>query len=583
MFIKTVQIEKFRSIISERISLENLTVFVGENDVGKSNVLKALNLFFNNETSPGEPFNFENDYSRFAPERWKKAKEIKITLELESPPSYKDTRRITWSKVWRKRGLRPDLESRKYGNDKRPPARSKVNFWINNLSFKYIPAVKGKQYFSSLLEDLHDVLSMTVRDEVKNASGEFIHMIRKHTQQITKDLQKELDLSSHLQLPEDLSQLFKILDFETGIGNNQNISLDCRGDGIQSRHIPIVLKFIAEQSNMLVRRSNRDVIWGYEEPENNLEMSYAYELADSFSKYSKFIQILLTTHSPAFYSVDKEHSMLYYITRVKDANNVSQSQIERIYNTDLPDNSMGLMHAVAPFIRKKNEEIMAYRKWIEENQPTDTPTIFVEGDFDKKIIDTCISKMFCGPRVPVKSADGVDCVWKKVAGGRHFGFKSKLLGLVDADDAGRSANDKWKEMFPDGNNEKYRLRVLPIPEYVQKIKGRGLNNIPVELESFFPSDYWKYAKEKDWIEPNDRIGGVIEGIRMDVEQLQEIHRLIANQFRLNEHEKILTLYRLKIGSKEKFAKYAAGRILNEGIPDSLKSLIDEILEFFSRS
>ena len=43
--IQTFSIKNFRSITSMTISAERLNMLVGLNDVGKSNVLKALNLF----------------------------------------------------------------------------------------------------------------------------------------------------------------------------------------------------------------------------------------------------------------------------------------------------------------------------------------------------------------------------------------------------------------------------------------------------------------------------------------------------------------------------------------------------------
>lgn len=47
--IEKIEIQYFRSIY--RISFTNVSsinILTGKNDVGKSNVLKALNLFFNN-------------------------------------------------------------------------------------------------------------------------------------------------------------------------------------------------------------------------------------------------------------------------------------------------------------------------------------------------------------------------------------------------------------------------------------------------------------------------------------------------------------------------------------------------------
>ena len=47
--ISKIEIQYFRSVYRETISsVQELNVFTGKNDVGKSNVLKALNLFFNN-------------------------------------------------------------------------------------------------------------------------------------------------------------------------------------------------------------------------------------------------------------------------------------------------------------------------------------------------------------------------------------------------------------------------------------------------------------------------------------------------------------------------------------------------------
>lgn len=79
--IKRVHIKNFRSIVDETIELKDFNCFVGKNDSGKSNVLKALNLFFNEKTDFDTPFDFESDYSKFAKRGQKQAREISIALE----------------------------------------------------------------------------------------------------------------------------------------------------------------------------------------------------------------------------------------------------------------------------------------------------------------------------------------------------------------------------------------------------------------------------------------------------------------------------------------------------------------------
>jgi len=47
MHITTIEIHNFRSIKKLSINVRALTVLAGENNAGKSNILRALDIFFN--------------------------------------------------------------------------------------------------------------------------------------------------------------------------------------------------------------------------------------------------------------------------------------------------------------------------------------------------------------------------------------------------------------------------------------------------------------------------------------------------------------------------------------------------------
>src|SRR5882672_10085054 len=100
MFIKKILIKNFRSVQNQTFELKALNVFVGNNDVGKSNFLKALNLFFNNETDTGIPFDFKNDFCSFAVTPRKKAPEVSIEVTFLAPPTFREARDIVWRKTW---------------------------------------------------------------------------------------------------------------------------------------------------------------------------------------------------------------------------------------------------------------------------------------------------------------------------------------------------------------------------------------------------------------------------------------------------------------------------------------------------
>ena len=46
MKISKLKIKNFHSYRSVEISFENLTAFIGRNDIGKSTILEALDVFF---------------------------------------------------------------------------------------------------------------------------------------------------------------------------------------------------------------------------------------------------------------------------------------------------------------------------------------------------------------------------------------------------------------------------------------------------------------------------------------------------------------------------------------------------------
>ena len=106
--ITSISIRNFRSIEREEFDFNWITTFVGENDARKSNVLRALNLFFNGYTDPGVPFNFHRYFNNFATTRRQTARQIENKLTFWLPQGYqRDAHRpeVEWAKVWRESGL----------------------------------------------------------------------------------------------------------------------------------------------------------------------------------------------------------------------------------------------------------------------------------------------------------------------------------------------------------------------------------------------------------------------------------------------------------------------------------------------
>ena len=86
--IQNIYIENFRSIQNQVISDAGaLNGTVGKNSSGKSNALRALNLFFNGEVEPGKRVDFARDHYQQIPRKRKK-KRISISVDFSLPPNF---------------------------------------------------------------------------------------------------------------------------------------------------------------------------------------------------------------------------------------------------------------------------------------------------------------------------------------------------------------------------------------------------------------------------------------------------------------------------------------------------------------
>lgn len=347
IIIKSIHIKNFRSIVDETIELKDFNCFVGKNDSGKSNVLKALNLFFNGETDYDSKLNFDEDYSQFAKRGQKQAREILIELEIVVPESFKESGIKKWKKVWRKDGIHKDNTSDLFSQGSRGLT------YLSRMTYFYIPAVKSTEHFKGLLSRVYSSMTQAADGELKHLNEEYSISLQKLTGNLTTQIGSLLGLKSAIQMPSNLNVLFRDLTFSTSDDNARAIDLNHRGDGVKARHIPPILRFI--QQNTEKSRPKGSVygsyIWGFEEPENGVEYLSCFEMANEFFSYISDCQMLITTHSPAFYTISTGDKSVCFQT-VKQ-NGCSKYLISK---NEIINESMGLMQIVAPFIEAARNE-----------------------------------------------------------------------------------------------------------------------------------------------------------------------------------------------------------------------------------
>ena len=506
--IKHIKIQNFRSIVNLSLDVDRMNVFVGLNDAGKSNLLKALNLFFNGETEPGVSFDFETDYSKYAPIKTHKAKEIVITIIFEIPNRYSYHEDVEWKKVWRASGLHKDNSLEWVFTP-----HSKVSTLLKRIRYKYVPAVKSDNYFKLLLADLYMSIAKEANNELIEKAEAYSFALGGFTQEIGQRVQKIVGIRSNLIMPSNQVDIFKELVFITNDHSMKPIELSHRGDGIKAVHIPAILKYISEQDNRLMTNTSVPIttIWGYEEPENGIEMRKCFELARELLSFSNDVQEFITTHSPAFYHLGADGSAkVYYV--YKDGYDFFSQIGEMTDELDIHER-VGIMPIIAPIVAQKQQELDELQEQLNKVKFTDRDSIFVEGITDKVYWEMAINAF--SPTLKDKINNGQLQIVTNEVGGcgttlltswaiawMHLNFKSKAVFLLDADSAGIKARKEIVDAKEKNTKSKSKLKAIMMEptDEMKQVNASIHNSFEFTVEHLLSCDFWKEIIKRCWVE-----------------------------------------------------------------------------------
>jgi hypothetical protein len=324
------------------------------------------------------------------------------------------------------------------------------------------------------------------------------------------------------------------------------------------------------------------LIWGYEEPENNLEMFTSFELAENFYEYSKGIQILITTHSPGFYSLcskyEKDSVYLYKVFKGQD----SISSILKLESPSEMDIDMGLMPVIAPYVAEKSEEIKNLKDNIQhytnELKKIHSNVVFVEGSDEVNVFSTIFRKHANHTDVQIKN-DGLGCsgvknqlmAWSWISGVTTY----KAFGIFDNDLSGSNEFNKLQTEDAYKNavaNKKVKGLKYKVPGHLLNIKNK-IPSFPIELEEMYSPVTWEHAKTMRWIVPR-----TAEQLNAFV-KLDEINQTIEQkliQMKFSAVELLYIKFYVPDKHKSKLSKFVTttDRI---GIEKKCESLVEFII------
>lgn len=399
--ILKIEIKNFRSIKTEVISdLSELNVFSGCNDVGKSNVLRALDVFFNKKKIDFyEEFNIERK-AEIKQLRQKQVISVKVFFINDTyknlPPTFYVKR--TWDKSGEMSSQTDDTETwRKNQNGiSTTQVRTALSLYLNKFRFKYIPAIKENSCFNALLVELYNAIvdnKTGTAEEFESTLSDFNNKLSEVSQELSDFFLKTAGIRTTVAIPTTGADLAKRLAVSTyaDVKGEDIIPLFNRGDGIRMHYIPAILNFISNLEN------NKWHIWAIDEPETSCEYSKSAKLAHDFvSKYAIRNQIFIASHSFHFISLKDKNVSRYRVFNKNNKSHISLINTELFEQEELKS-ELGIL-SLLDGLQEVYDNYQKERELIAANiaiiNQAEKPLLLFEGESDRILFQKAFTKQY---------------------------------------------------------------------------------------------------------------------------------------------------------------------------------------------
>jgi predicted ATP-dependent endonuclease of OLD family len=439
-------IKRFRSLVNVELKIENgqPVTICGENNIGKTNVLEAANIFFNHL----------NDPSLYIPERdiphhiyygrGGEAQNTEITAKFSTSLSFTITTKVRFKKDC---SIEYSITSTNKAQVFKEPKRQ-----ISEIikQFKYFYVESNNVDIPKLVSELFASDGLVKLDKKRAKQQRPLETLKKfqrEAQEALIDIQKELN--SQLQqlniLPTNelsrdtikitFAEFDKLRDVvsrmtQVTIDDGNDHSISSKGSGAQRTALLTLMNYIASNAS-------KQVIWGLDEPEIFLQPKAQKQLFKSVKKLTrdKSQYVLMTTHSQHFIDIHNlEHTHLFVC-------DVNEKQYKRVIGKEFFEKVTGPKHFHSSAEKAKD---IREHLGIENNDGWNLLplNILVEGETDKRYLESLTEQLqFTAPNIiPAGSAT-------KIAGQIQFfntladdlEFQPIVRVVLDNDEEGRKA------------------------------------------------------------------------------------------------------------------------------------------------
>lgn len=576
MKIKQIEIDGFRCLCDLTVTFEDtITLIVGENDSGKSSLIKCLDLLTDDYSLEHDDFNYEKDEIKIKLttkdyefiKEYKKDESPAGKLIIKPNQSFIDTTKEYISSL---SDEFTDIQidtiknmSKTFGLTVR--SNSNINTLIDQLNSKLIEdeiiisnghfpnlnkiQLNGKQFenvesfFKEVfIKDKQDEIwntkvqdDKTIKDFIQEELDDYSKLISNEleTKGIKKKLKQYLDQLTDIKIepsfePKSLNISSKVKFLENG----EEISVEKKGDGTKRRISLALLEYKAECEESC----EESKMYILDEPDTHLHVKAQLELLNILKGLSeKGCQIILTTHSPFIINAikPKQIRLLYQpdfnVTKLK-------------YLKDEPETSDRILRELGI------ENVYLY---FAKN------IVLVEGETEESFLPRIYEKInnisLNSDLIKLINTRGINNI---------PGFAKALLELVDA-------NSIYILKDSDANEDTLKfIDKLNIPD------DRQIDLGTKEFEDSFSDD----VLFESWKNYLDECGKDINNSQWTIENIARIRRECDSSLDKKFSSELKSLNR---GSGKKFSKVVFGEVLGNycnktNIPEKIKELLNKL-------
>ncbi|EAH7655188.1 ATP-binding protein [Campylobacter coli] len=479
--IKQISIKNFRSIIDIEINVsqENgMIVFCGANNVGKTNILRALALFFDKFT-----FLKEIDCPHYKYEATRGGSyrpKIKITFVKNSDEYHieKDWNLSTKDKDNFKESEKKYKLSGMKNNSKLN--EKDINSFLEEINFFFLEAINIS--FPPTIKILIDeVLEMEtagrrisgskkiLKEKIETVLNELQGVLNELSNNISPLLEKYKEgWSFGFDVPKEIESFKDLLIAKTDFfikDNSQHKTLHSKGSGLQRlSHILMHFRILDK-----LRKNNDSWIIAIDEPDVYLHFGLQKKLLSDIKENAKDGQFFITTHSPIF--IDSSTFTNVNLLEQKVEEKSFKRKNGNVYNcisTQLVNISDSIgMKKIRDYLGIECNDFMIFHNF----------NIIVEGQCDKVYIEK-ILEIHNIDKPYIHSCDGADNIKSYLEFCDSFAPKNALFRVILDND------EKGREQYNKISNKKFKLIKV---ECIFIDMSNGKDNKNIEIEDLIPT------------------------------------------------------------------------------------------------